>query len=334
MAFTDVYGPQDWTAGTFTVTTPDTGDGNYPETIYREKVFTTNAAGPAGERIIDSADYGASAHTIFGFATLGVDTGYVDLRGVGNGIYIDIDVKFDPAVSADIGNFAYPFTLGTRRASPESFRYTFQLRVAMDEGLIYTDNRGNGEGAGFGSISADDQWYTLRTFLKPSSDNGSTADGIIRVWIKPSTSPASSFALISEVTNSFLWNSAFLGAPDYGFNYVNFGRYGILPTTNFRIFYGEEDAEKQVFMFGRADSGVAKVVSDLTALFNLDGVSRTVDAEGSHVIGGNLALIEQATPPVGIANMGLIYAEDNGSGKTRLMVQFGTGSPVQIAIEP
>lgn len=29
-----------------------------------------------------------------------------------------------------------------------------------------------------------------------------------------------------------------------------------------------------------------------------------------------------------------IYAEDNGSGKTRLMVQFPTGSPVQIAIEP
>jgi hypothetical protein len=29
-----------------------------------------------------------------------------------------------------------------------------------------------------------------------------------------------------------------------------------------------------------------------------------------------------------------IYAEDNGSGKTRLMAKFPTGAAVQIAIEP
>lgn len=76
------------------------------------------------------------------------------------------------------------------------------------------------------------------------------------------------------------------------------------------------------------------VASTLTALFNLDGVQRTVDAEGSLVVGGSLGLIEQASAPTGIANMARIYAEDDGSGKTRLMVVFGTGSAQQLAIEP
>jgi hypothetical protein len=70
---------------------------------------------------------------------------------------------------------------------------------------------------------------------------------------------------------------------------------------------------------------------------NLDGVTRThsdTDLEGSVLLGGNLTLFEQASAPVGVANTGRIWVEDNGSGKTRLMVQFGTGSAVQIAIEP
>jgi hypothetical protein len=76
------------------------------------------------------------------------------------------------------------------------------------------------------------------------------------------------------------------------------------------------------------------VKSTLTALFNLDGVTRAFNAQGSLGVGGNLTLIEQASAPAGIANMGRIYTEDNGAGKTRLMVQFGTGAAVQIAIEP
>jgi hypothetical protein len=78
------------------------------------------------------------------------------------------------------------------------------------------------------------------------------------------------------------------------------------------------------------------VVSSRTALFNLDGVTRTLtaDAEGSLVVGGNLMLIEQASGPTGIANSVRLYAIDNGAGKTKLMAQFGSGAAVQIAIEP
>lgn len=49
----------------------------------------------------------------------------------------------------------------------------------------------------------------------------------------------------------------------------------------------------------------------------------------------HLQLKEQSTPPPpGSGNMVKIYAEDDGFGKTRLMAQFPSGAPVQIAIEP
>jgi len=50
--------------------------------------------------------------------------------------------------------------------------------------------------------------------------------------------------------------------------------------------------------------------------------------------GGSLELREQTAPAAPAANNVRIYAEDNGSGKTRLMALFNTGAAVQIAIEP
>ncbi len=78
------------------------------------------------------------------------------------------------------------------------------------------------------------------------------------------------------------------------------------------------------------------VTSSNTMAVNLDEVTRELvpEVEGSIALGGNLLLWEQSSAPSAIANSGRIYAEDNGAGKTRVMVQFGTGSPVQIAIEP
>lgn len=45
-------------------------------------------------------------------------------------------------------------------------------------------------------------------------------------------------------------------------------------------------------------------------------------------------LTEMTAPAAGAANTARIFAEDNGSGKTRLMVQFASGAAQQIAIEP
>jgi len=43
---------------------------------------------------------------------------------------------------------------------------------------------------------------------------------------------------------------------------------------------------------------------------------------------------DSSGPTSGQANRAIIFAEDDGSGKTRLMARFGTGAAVQIAIEP
>ena len=47
-----------------------------------------------------------------------------------------------------------------------------------------------------------------------------------------------------------------------------------------------------------------------------------------------LNLTEMTAPAAPAANIVSLYAEDNGSGKTRLMARFATGAAVQIAIEP
>ena len=49
---------------------------------------------------------------------------------------------------------------------------------------------------------------------------------------------------------------------------------------------------------------------------------------------GSLILREQSTAPSGATNTATLYAEDDGSGKTRLMAQFGSGAAQQLAIEP
>ena len=41
----------------------------------------------------------------------------------------------------------------------------------------------------------------------------------------------------------------------------------------------------------------------------------------------------EMTPPTGSANMATLFAQDNGGGKTQLMVIFGSGAAIQLAIE-
>jgi hypothetical protein len=51
-------------------------------------------------------------------------------------------------------------------------------------------------------------------------------------------------------------------------------------------------------------------------------------------VGGVHTLIEQTAPAAPPADCANLWIEDNGSGKTRLMVQFATGAAVQLAIQP
>jgi hypothetical protein len=47
-----------------------------------------------------------------------------------------------------------------------------------------------------------------------------------------------------------------------------------------------------------------------------------------------LTFFEHASAATAIPNAAVVWAEDNGSGKTRLMVQFPTGSAQTLEIEP
>lgn len=60
----------------------------------------------------------------------------------------------------------------------------------------------------------------------------------------------------------------------------------------------------------------------------------TVDGSYLPLFEDPIVLTEKATAPAAQANKAVIYAIDNGAGKTQLMVRFATGAAVQIAIEP
>ena len=61
----------------------------------------------------------------------------------------------------------------------------------------------------------------------------------------------------------------------------------------------------------------------------------TLDVDKRLIIGTSIQLTEMAAaPPAPAGNKVELYCEDNGAGKTRVMAQFATGAPVQVAIQP
>jgi hypothetical protein len=101
--------------------------------------------------------------------------------------------------------------------------------------------------------------------------------------------------------------------------------------------------EANVFKFGNDNAGAGSSFRNIE--FYRGGSKMITLTTNVQIDGGSLELTspftpwlvipEDSTPPTsGTANRAIIFAEDNGSGKTRLMARFGTGAAVQIAIEP
>lgn len=68
--------------------------------------------------------------------------------------------------------------------------------------------------------------------------------------------------------------------------------------------------------------------------FQINGTSEVeIDADGLDIKTGWLELSER-TAPTGLSNSARIYAKDNGSGKTQLVVIFATGAEQVIATQP
>lgn len=75
----------------------------------------------------------------------------------------------------------------------------------------------------------------------------------------------------------------------------------------------------------------------ITVPAELSGFARKASAntfEQINTFEKPIVLEEVAATPDAVANAVVLYAIDNGSGKTRLMARFPTGAAQQIAIEP
>lgn len=105
---------------------------------------------------------------------------------------------------------------------------------------------------------------------------------------------------------------------------------GILFVTMPRLADGDSYAANASLARFRNDTGTAVVV---TGNRNV-GIATGTPASRLDVADGAITLSEMAAPAAPAANRCVIYAEDNGSGKTRLMVRFPSGAAQQIAIEP
>ena len=77
------------------------------------------------------------------------------------------------------------------------------------------------------------------------------------------------------------------------------------------------------------------IAANETFVFRVNGlIEASVDDDKLDIRDNWLEMEELATTPTGTSNEAKIFAQDNGSGKTKLMVIFGTGAAQQIAIQP
>lgn len=82
--------------------------------------------------------------------------------------------------------------------------------------------------------------------------------------------------------------------------------------------------------------GNGTVVTSATGVVEIQAESTGVSISASAItaLGRHMDFTEKTAPAAPGLDTARIYAEDNGSGKTRLMALFNTGAAVQIAIQP
>jgi hypothetical protein len=90
--------------------------------------------------------------------------------------------------------------------------------------------------------------------------------------------------------------------------------------TGTRVFGGSSAAYVEVTSAVTLGPGVTDVRADGFANFTITG---------PHVV-----FIETSDPSAPSANRGILFARDNGAGKTQLCVRFNTGAVQVIATEP
>ena len=99
------------------------------------------------------------------------------------------------------------------------------------------------------------------------------------------------------------------------------------------VYFGIEGSSSGGFFTGSA--AYATVVYSTQRVQTIISGTKITDVDSSGItITGYIAGTEQTAPAAPAANGYRIFAQDNGAGKTQLMVIFASGAAQQIAIEP
>jgi hypothetical protein len=189
-------------------------------------------------------------------------------------------------------------------------------------------------------------WITTANTVLVGTEKGSgggtaralafQTDGTTRLTIATDGSLTLTGSGTASIANSAVVgnnNSLLLTASNYvAAETANFS----LLSTGTRSFWIERTTGQHMvsgFSLGWSSSATNSAVSDDTILAR-EAAGVTAIRGANTTTGGALGFIEQTAPTSPAANGVRIYAEDNGSGKTRLMALFATGAAQQIAIEP
>lgn len=195
-------------------------------------------------------------------------------------------------------------------------------------------------GIGVGTLSATGVTTTLMSIAIASSmvtySSGAAGQGGHAFTGTVNTSGARSFFTITPSANT----GQTAGTAIKGFQYATYTKQWASNTAVAN--QSEFVVEAPTYAFASASG-------------TMTGVTATLDVTGAPIAGTNLSsfanacalrvrdrayhdkdleLVEMTAPSAPVTNNVRIYAEDNGSGKTRLMALFATGAAQQIAIEP
>jgi hypothetical protein len=177
------------------------------------------------------------------------------------------------------------------------------------------------------------QEYTFKVCWKCGTWNGVTTDldGYVKFYLDGVlVHEELNFPLV--LNNAGSVNNAIHGFIALGSDVVNGGG-GLFGAMGDVLFSDSECVTVDTKIGSHVLGADGTVTTTRTGLINLDGVTRSVAGSGIEFIGGTVGLIEQGSAPAGIANTAIIYAVDDGSGKTKWMVQFSTGAAQQLSIE-
>ena len=109
-----------------------------------------------------------------------------------------------------------------------------------------------------------------------------------------------------------------------------------LTFTNVGEIYALYDAGFGGTLYVRAGYDRSKESNVLLEAYSGTTVKSSLQLGANGIISaiGALSMTEMTAPSAPASNGAYIYLDDNGSGKTRLMVRFSSGSAVQLAIQP